>query len=167
MPPDEMPENLPGHIIEGDELLSLLPHRGRMLLLSKISAYDIEEGTICGEALITRDNLFFDPAINAVPAWAAYEFMAQAIAALSGLRKHGKNGGIKAGFILSISSMQIEISSFLIGAVPEIRVKEISSLDQVHNFEGQVFLEGRKVLEGRLTVMDADDEQIKSMSKGK
>ena len=152
-------------IIDKEGLDSLIPHKGKMLLLSGVREYNLEERSLCAEYNITEDCLFFDPATGAVPAWAGFEFMAQAISLLSGIR--GRIMGVepRIGFIMSVSSMQIAVPSFKTGSIVEVKVKEKNSLDLVYNFTGEIFLEGRKVMEGNLTVMDASDEQIEIIKK--
>ena len=152
-------------MIEKEELLSIVPHRGKMLLLSRVIEYDLMKRTLTAECDVTEDCLFYDPALGGVPAWVSFEYMAQTIGALSGIwvRENGEEP--KLGFILSISSMHIGLPFFKAGSKVEIRVKEAGYLDQVHNFDGIALLNGRKVMEGKLTVMDASDEQIKSLLK--
>ena len=154
-------------MLEGEELTSIVPHRGRMLLLTGIKEYNLEQRTLCAESRITEDCLFYDPAIGGVPAWVGFEFMAQAIGALSGLWGRERGEKPKIGFILSVSSMQIGLPFFKTGSTVELRVKENGRMDQIYSFDGEAFLEGRKVMEGKLTVMDANDEQVKSMIKEK
>ena len=152
-------------MIEKEDPAFLIPHKGRMLLLSRINEYNLEERSLSAEYDITRDCLFYDPLIGGVPSWVAFEFLAQSIAALSGISSRLKGEKPKIGFILSVSSLQMDIPFFPAGSTVEIRVKESSNLDQVSNFDGEAFLEGRKVLEGKLMVMNADDEHIKSVVK--
>ena len=152
-------------MIEKDEIVSFLPHRGRMLLLDKINSYNLEERTICAEYHITEECLFYDPAIKAVPAWVGFEFIAQTISALMGLWYRARGEEPKIGFILSISSMKMALPFFKTGSIVELRVKEGDCMNQVFTYEGEAFLEGRKVIEGKLMVMEANEEQIKSMLK--
>ena len=152
-------------MINKEDIAAFVPHKGRMLLLTGINEYNLEERSLCAEYHITEDCLFFDPVIGGVPAWVGFEFLAQAIAALSGLYSRQKKEAPKIGFILSVSSIQIKLPFFLAGSTVELRVKESSNLDQVSSFNGEIFLEGNKVLEGKLTVMDVNDEQIKSLVK--
>jgi len=139
---------------------SIVPHKGKMLLLSRIISYDLEEQTLCAEYDITENCIFYDPVIEGVPAWVGFEFIAQAIAALSGLRGHESGEEPKIGYILSVSSMQIDCHFFQAGNTVQINVKESGCMDEVHNFEGTVFLEGKKVLDGKLTVIV--DSKIKT-----
>ena len=153
-------------MIEKEELFSIIPHRGRMLLLSRIKGYNLEERSIEAEYDITGDCLFYDPSADGIPAWTGFEFIAQAISALSGLRGRERGEEPKIGFILSVSSAKIGIPYFRAGNTAEIRTKEIGRMDSVYTFEGEVFLEGRKVFEGKLTVMDVDNDQAQALKKG-
>ena len=133
---------------------SIIPHKGKMLLLSRIISYDLEEQTLYAEYDITENCIFYNPVIKGVPAWAGFEFLAQAIAALSGIRGHMSGEKPKIGYLLNVSSMQIDIHSFQAGNTVQINVKESGCMDQVYNFEGTIFLEGKKVLNGKLTVIE-------------
>ena len=133
---------------------SIVPHKGKMLLLSRIISYNLEEQTLCAEYDITENCIFYNPVINGVPAWVGFECIAQAISALSGLRGHISGEEPKIGYIISVSSMQIDSHFFPAGNTVQINVKERDCMDQVYNFEGTIFLEGKKVLDGKLTVLE-------------
>jgi len=143
--------------LKPDDPGSIVPHKGKMLLLSRIIDYDLEEQTLSAEYDITEDCIFYNPAIKGVPAWVGIEFIAQAISALSGIRGHMSGEDPKVGYILSVSSMQIDNHFFKAGNTVQINVKESGSMDQVYNFEGAVLLEGKKVLDGKLTVIETTD----------
>jgi len=146
------------------EVQTLIPHRGKMLLLSRIINYDIEQGIHC-EYDITRECLFYDSAIGGVPAWAGFEFMAQAISVLAGLRSRTRGEKPKIGFILSIPSMRIAVPVFAEGTTADIRLKECDCTDMIYTFEGEIFLGETKAMEGRLMVMEISDERFRSMIK--
>ena len=154
-------------IIEKEELTSLIQHRNKMLLITRVKEYDLKEGSLYAEFQVSGDDLFFDPALNAVPSWVGFEYIAQAISALSGLRFRERGEEPKIGFILSVSALQIEIPAFKAGSVVEVKIKETNVIDEVYSFLGEVFLGGKKAAEGKLTVMDANDEQVKALKEGK
>ncbi|MCL2808793.1 MAG: 3-hydroxylacyl-ACP dehydratase [Treponema sp.] len=144
-------------MIEINDLSSIIPHGGKMLLLSNITRYNLEECNLEAEYHITENCLFFDPQIGGVPTWVGFECIAQAIAALSGisdLEKDEKNEKPRIGFIISISKMDVFLPVLKSGSTIVIKIKELDCMDLVYNFEGQIFLEGTKVLEGTLTVME-------------
>jgi predicted hotdog family 3-hydroxylacyl-ACP dehydratase len=153
-------------VIENEELASIIPHRGRMLLLSRVMEYNLRERNLRAECHVTEDCLFYDHASGGVPGWVGFEFIAQAISALCGLRIREMGEEPRIGFIMSVSSMRIGLASFKAGSRLEIKVRECGSLDMVYNFEGEIFLEGKKVMEGKLTVLDVSEEQVEIMKEG-
>ena len=151
-------------MIEKEELLSILPHRGRMLLLSRITGYDVEKRTIEAEYHVTEDCIFYDPAAKGVPAWAGFEFLAQSISAFSGIRDRAKGKPPQIGFVLAVSKMQFGLSFFDAGSTITIKAKEVDNVCPVYVYDGEIFLNSKKVLGGKLTLMDVDDENAKSFS---
>ena len=152
-------------MIEKEELHSIIPHRGRMLLLSRVKGYNLEERTIEAEYDITGNCLFYDPAMAGVPVWAGFEFIAQAISAYSGIRDRENGIPPKMGYILSVSSMRIGLPFFKSGSTVQIKAKEIERMDLVCTFEGEILLEGEKVMEGKLTVMEIEHDQAEALKK--
>jgi predicted hotdog family 3-hydroxylacyl-ACP dehydratase len=154
-------------IIEKEELQSLIPHRGRMLLLDRIIDYNLEERLLTAEYDVTEECLFYDPALRAVPSWVGFEFMAQAISALSGLGYRQRGEKPMLGFIMSVFSMRIVHPSFNTGSPVRVKVKEAGCVDVVYTFDGEAFFEGKKIMEGKLTVLDANEEQMETIRNGK
>jgi len=154
-------------MIEKEELLSLIPHRGRMLLLDEVKWYNLEEKSVEAEYHITEDCLFYDSAAEGVPAWVGFEFIAQAISALTGIGYREKGEPPKLGFILGVSQAQIRYPFFKTGSIIAIKAKEIECMDSLYIFKGEIFFEGEQVFEGKLTIMDVDDEKAQAMKKGR
>ena len=150
-------------MIEKEELFSVIPHRGKMLLLSRVKCYNLKERNIEAEYDITGDCLFYDPEVNGVPAWTGFEFIAQSISALSGIYDREMGLKPKFGFILSVSSMRIDFPFFQKGSTAEIKANEIERVDSVSIFHGEISLKGKKILEGKLTVTDINDEQFQKL----
>ena len=150
-------------MIEKEELQTLIPHKGKMMLLDRVIDYDIEH-SISAEYNITKNCLFYDPVLDGVPSWAGFEFLAQTISVLTGIRKREKGEKPTIGFILSIPSMRMEIPVFKNGDSLEIRAKETDCTDMIYTFEGAIFLKDKKVMEGSLMVMEVSDEKFKSLT---
>jgi predicted hotdog family 3-hydroxylacyl-ACP dehydratase len=148
-------------IIEKDELMILLPHKGKMLLLSRILDYMLGNGEISRRMIaeydITPDCLFYDSGFDGVPTWASFEFMAQCISALSGLESRIKGKEPKLGLLLSVSNMKIKQNLLMNGSTVLIRVKENCRLDSVYTFDCEVVLDEKRASSARITVMDVDD----------
>ena len=151
-------------MIENEELLSVIPHRGKMLLLSRITDFNVENRSIEAEFDITEDCLFYDSSLSGIPSWTGFEFIAQAISAFVGIRDRHKKA-CKVGFILGVSQMRMEVPLFKAGSIIKIKADEIGNMDPAYVFEGRIFLDGKIAVEGKLTVMDVDDEQLQEIKK--
>jgi len=147
-------------LIDRDEMLTLIPHRGKMLLLSKVNSYDYKEMHLCAEYHVAPDCIFFDSAIGGVPSWAGFEFIAQAISVLSGIRYRELGIKPRLGFILSIPSMKMEIPFYKPGTCVELRVKLKDATDPIYTFSGEALVEGKKAIEGKLMVMELSEEDF-------
>jgi len=145
-------------MIEKEELLSVIPHRGKMMLLTRIIDCDLERKNIEAEYHVTEKCLFYDPAADGVPSWVGFEFIAQAISAFIGVRDRNEKSP-KSGYILTISQMRLGLPFFKTGSIIRIKSWEVEGVDPVYVFQGEIFLDGEKVIEGKLTVMDVKDEQ--------
>lgn len=145
--------------IEGEELRSLLPHRGKMLLISRVTAYDVPARSIHAEYDVDEACLFYDPALGGVPAWLGFEFMAQAVSALSGIT--GKVRGVPPmiGFILSVHSLDVRLPLFKRGCVVRSGVCEELRVDTVSTFRCTVHADGDEALTARVMVMDVADPE--------
>jgi predicted hotdog family 3-hydroxylacyl-ACP dehydratase len=152
-------------VIEKEEMKSLLPHRGSMLLLSRIRDYNIQERNLEAEYDIVEDCILYDPLLGGFPGWVGFEFMAQAISVLSGLAGRQKGEKPKLGFILSVSSMNISMPVLKAGKTIMIRVEEDCHLDMVYTFRGGIFLDNERAAEAKLTVVDADEDLLENMIK--
>ena len=150
-------------MIEKHELETIIPHRGKMLLLSRVKGYNLEERSLNAEYHVTGDCIFYDANIGGVPSWVAFEFMAQAISSLSGIRDRELGIKPRMGFILSIPFMRMEIPVFHLGSRVEIFVKQIDRTDVIYTFDGTALLEDRKALEGKLMVMEVNDETFNKL----
>jgi len=153
-------------MIEHEELLSIVPHRGKMLLLDKVINYCLEDRTVEVEYHVTKDCLFYDSTVGGIPAWVGFEFIAQTIGVLSGIRCRMNGKPPKIGFILSVSRVQMEMTIIKTESILRIKVKEIENVDALYVFTGEIFLEGRKIFEGKLMVIDLDEEQAELIKKG-
>ena len=152
-------------MIEKEELLTVIPHRGKMLLLSRVKCYNLKERSVEAEYDITKDCLFYDPALEGVPAWAGFEFIAQSISAISGIIDREMGLKPRFGFILSVTSMRIDIPFFKTGNTVEIKAKQLECMNSVSIYYGEINLEGKKILEGKIIVKDFDDEQFRNLKK--
>ena len=114
----------------------LVPHKGKMFLLNRVQSYSLESVCITTEIDITRDDLFYEEELGGVPAWVAFEYMAQSISALSGI--YGRSGGEKpkVGFIMSVNSFKANIPVFKVGETVVVTVRQTIRMDMAVTFDG-------------------------------
>lgn len=152
-------------MIEKDNLISLVPHRGRMFLLGRVSKYDLEECSVEAEYDITEDCLFYDPVAGGVPVWASVELVAQAISVLFGLMRRAIGLEPKLAFLLSVSLLKAETPVYKTGSTVVLKAIKVNCIEKMYTFDCSAFLEGRNVFSAKLTAVDADDEMINSYGK--
>jgi predicted hotdog family 3-hydroxylacyl-ACP dehydratase len=147
-------------IIEEEELQSLVPHRGKMFLLSRITEYNVDERSLAAEYDIKKNCIFYESGIGGVPGWTGFELIAQAISALSGMDSRQKGEKPKIGFILSVSGMKICIPVFPPDETVKIKIIEDYRMDMIYTYCGQVFLGGKMAVEAKLTVMNVMEKDF-------
>jgi predicted hotdog family 3-hydroxylacyl-ACP dehydratase len=126
------------------ELESLLPHKGRMFLLDSVHRWDLAAGTLESEVLVSEGDLFYDTRTAGVPVWVAFEYMAQSISALSGLRRRGADGSEpRFGFIMSVRDFQAYAPHFSPGSRLRVSVRQLAREEDVVSFECAVGENGR------------------------
>jgi predicted hotdog family 3-hydroxylacyl-ACP dehydratase len=148
-------------IIGGEELYSLLPHRGKMFLLSRIRTYDKKNHSLSAEYDIGPDCLFYDPECGGIPSWVGIECMAQSISALSGIIRRDEGKKPKPGFIMSISNLELAVPFLASGSVLRTQVREDYRMDAVFSYvcemSGQDLSGAYPVGRANIMVMDAGD----------
>ncbi len=97
----------------------LVPHAGKMSLLSGIVDYG--EGWLEAEVVITPESTFANA--QGVPAWIGLEYMAQTIAAYSGLQERLHGGKPKIGFLLGSRRYLCNAERFSIGQRLVLKVR--------------------------------------------
>ena len=88
---------------EYPDVREVLPHAGRMALLSRVLAHDAEE-TVC--SVEVQPGTLFSAEDGSVPVWVGIEYMAQCVAAHAGLEGHARGTPPRVGFL--IGSRRIE-----------------------------------------------------------
>ena len=128
-------------LICGADLLPLLPHRGKLFLLSRVIAHDIGQNSITTESDITRDCIFYDEELEGVPVWAGFEFMAQSIAALTSIRHiRLELPPPPPGVILSVSGFNATQAVLPPGCTVQTTVREDYRADSLSRFDCELSL---------------------------
>ena len=114
----------------------LVPHKGKMFLLNRVQSYSLESVCITTEIDITRDDLFYEEELGGVPAWVAFEYMAQSISALSGIYGRSRGEKPKVGFIMSVNSFKADNPVFKVGETVVVTVRQTIRMDMAVTFDG-------------------------------
>lgn len=130
-------------LICGEDLLPLLPHRGKLFLLSRVTAHSVAQNTITTEYDITQNCIFYDEELGGVPAWAGFEFMAQSIAALTSIRNISLElPPPPPGVILSVSAFNARQAVLPPGCVVQTTVHEDYRADSLSRFDCSLAVKG-------------------------
>ena len=148
-------------LVENEDILTIMPHRNSMLLLSKVVSYNMDEYSVEAEYHVTEDCIFYDPELQGVPVWVGFEFIAQAVCAFCGIRDKAMGVPPKKGLILALSQLKIGLPFFKTGSIITIKAKEVERMYPISVLEGELLLEGSKVLEGKMTIMEVDEANEK------
>ncbi len=99
----------------------LLPHSGQMVLLDTV--LEVGENHVVAELTVRDDGLFSSD--HSVPAWVGIEYMAQAVAALSGYHRKCQGLDIQLGFLLGTRFYESSVDSFPCGALLRVRAEKV------------------------------------------
>jgi predicted hotdog family 3-hydroxylacyl-ACP dehydratase len=99
----------------------LVPHAAPMLLLNRLLESG-EDYIIC--EVVVRSDALFDTA-GRVPAWLGIEYMAQTIAAYSGLQSHKRGEPARLGFLLGSRRFETSVQDFACGDILRVTAKQI------------------------------------------
>jgi len=117
------------------DMAELLPHKPPMILIDRATSYEIENMSLSAEFDVTEVAMFFDSALGGVPAWAGLEYMAQATAAISGIKRlEAGQGAPKIGFILGTRKYTNSIDVFKAGETYKVEVRELFSDNSLGSF---------------------------------
>jgi len=114
-----------------EPLEKLVPHRGKMLLLSKALSFEEKDCSFLASVDISQNSFFYDDKLNGVPVWIGFEYMAQAIAALNGKNDLAKGQESGFGFILSVSNFIANTPCFKPNSTILIYVKKEFELNNM------------------------------------
>lgn len=141
-------------MIDFPPIAELVPHAAPMLLLDRI----VESGDdyLITELTVRADGLF--DIEGSVPAFLGLEYMAQSIAAFSGLRSYRSGEPIKMGFLLGTRRYESNVHNYPTGDILRVTAKEIVYGDTgMAAFECKV--QGPQVLQTAvLTVFEPADQ---------
>lgn len=136
---------------------ALVPHEGKMFLLSRVDSYSLESIEITTEIDITDKDLFFDEDLGGVPSWVAFEYMAQSISALSGIFGRTLNEDPKVGFIMSVTNFKTNRAVFKVGEVVRVKVRQTMRMDMAVTFDGSASVGDQELVTATLNTVEVPD----------
>jgi predicted hotdog family 3-hydroxylacyl-ACP dehydratase len=152
-------------MIEKEELQTLIPHRGKMFLLSRVLDFDMDDGNVTAEYDADADCLFYDAALGGIPAWFTFECMAQSISVLSGIRRRRQGLEPNIGMIMSVSNYTIDRP--LVTSTITIEARRVMTIDTIYTFDCTVHDSGGEIARAKVTVLDVDDINTVIHHRGK
>lgn len=91
-----------------------------MSLLDRV--IDYEDDSLTAQVTIVKDSLFVEP--SGVPAWVGIEYMAQAIAAYSGMMARSAGQKVSIGFLIGTRKYTCNQPYFPLGSTLKVSVHE-------------------------------------------
>ena len=143
--------------IDKNELINLLPHKGRMFLLDRAVDVNFEEYSIKTQVDVTEQSMFFDKALGGIPSYVTFEYMAQSISALSGIDNRRRRLPPKVGVILSVSDFKTTVPVIKAGTTVTVLDCQQDIVDRVFSFNCTAYIGDILISSGKLTVMEVDD----------
>ena len=143
-----------------EPLEKLVPHRGKMLLLSEALYFEEKNSSLLAKVNISKDSFFYDEKLNGVPAWIGFEYMAQAIAALNGKKELASGQDPGFGFILSVSNFIANTPCFKPDSVIFIYVEEALRLDNMFVFNCSIKQNEEELAKASMNVVKINDASI-------
>ena len=153
--------------IEGNALQEMLPHRGKMLLLSRVTGHNVREKTVTAEYDVTSDCIFYDDKKGGIPSWVGFEIMGQSVSALAAICRTVRRDIDRArtGVILSVSDFKSDKAVLENNSTVCIRVKEYFCADDVSQYDCVLYERDVAVITARITVMEIKDMKEKLCQK--
>lgn len=110
---------------KGKELENILPHKGDIILIDRIVSCDLDNRNLVSTVEITQNSMMFDSQSGEVPMWIGIEYMAQSIAALSGMHARNEQGTVKMGFVIGSRNYECFASGFKDKKIYTVKIDEL------------------------------------------
>lgn len=138
-----------------------------MSLLTRVVDYDLQAGSLAAEVEVGETDLFFDGRQGGVPSWVGFEYMAQGIAALSGLKRRiDLQEPPRIGFVLGVRGFRSLVPVFAAGQRLRVEVKQIFRDGNLLSFEGRIAEGDSEQARGILNVIEVDEQLTAAMGGG-
>ena len=151
-------------VLDGEALENSIPHRGSMALLSRVVRYDFSQETLTAEVDVKESDLFFDRERGGVPSWVGFEYMAQSIAALGGIKRRTElNEEPRIGFIMGVRDFTSRAAVFAAGRRLQVEVRQIFRDGDVVSFGCSIGENGQELARAVITGIEAGEGLVAAM----
>jgi len=133
----------------------VLTHEPPMILIDELVA--ASEKTLRTRVLLRDDSPFVQD--GWVSSMVVIEYMAQTIAAMTGLRRRSGGEEIKRGYLLGCRSLELDAAELRSGDELIVEAEEIWSSEVLGQFRCSVSRRGESVAAGTLTVYQGELEE--------
>jgi predicted hotdog family 3-hydroxylacyl-ACP dehydratase len=145
------------------EMETIVPHTGPMFILDRLIADDLGRGTLVSEVDVNPAARFFRPDMNGIPVWVGFEYMAQSIAALSGLQGKASGEAPRIGFIMGVRDYDCAVTVFPLGSVLRVEVAQEFRDGPVVSFACRILAGGYHVVGAMVNAIEEDDAVLQQM----
>lgn len=144
--------------IEKEAMSQFIPHQGKMAFLDGIIEWADDLLSIKTGAIVDENHLFYNEKQGGVPIIAAFEYMAQTAAVLSGLTRH-LNGDSKprVGFLISVRNFKGEEDTLPLNVPLEISLVKALQDGGFSSDKGIVSANGKVVAEATLSSFEKEE----------
>lgn len=132
---------------------SVMPHASPMILIDQIDACDAE--SISASMTVRDDSPFVEN--GRVPSYIAVEYMAQTIAAYSGIDGRQKDEPVRIGFLLGTRKMTLNVPSFQVGDQLSLHGTVLYNDDGMASFDCTTTRDGETMASAIINVYQPDD----------
>ena len=133
-------------------IAEVLPHAAPMILLDEVLSSEPER-TRCALTLRPGSPFVRDGRVAAV---VAIEYMAQAVAAHSGLKARAEGRAPSLGFLLGTRELRLEVEHLRVGDRVEVEVERVFGDAQLGSFRCRAWRGGEALAEAVLNVYQSE-----------
>ncbi|WP_018623677.1 ApeP family dehydratase [Kangiella aquimarina] len=144
-------------IILSKPVSEFVPHSAPMVLIDKI--VDFDESSLVAEFSVSAESRFFQTDIPGIESWVGVEYMAQAIAALAGIRAFLVNQPVNLGFLLGTRKLELFQQQFNNNQTYTVQIKELYMDDSgLGSFDCSIVQNNQCVCAAKLNVFETSDQ---------
>ena len=134
-----------------------VPHSAPMILIDKI--VDFTQSSLVAEFSVSPDSRFFTSDISGVESWVGIEYMAQAIAALAGIRAFLADRPVNLGFLLGTRKLELFHPQFNDQHTYTVSIRELYMDDSgLGSFDCSIMHNDQCVCAAKLNVFETSDQ---------